>query len=60
MPAGEVKIEPKVVAPVTEEQLLKRVGELRSQIDSYIFEIDLTDDALEKAQDKHYRIVAVQ
>ena len=60
LPAGEVKIEPKVVAPVTEEQLLKRVGELRSKIDSYIFEIDLTDDALEKAQDKHDRIVAVQ
>jgi len=56
----EVKSEPEVVAPATEEQLLKRIGELRTQIDSYIFEVDSTDDALEKAQDKHDRVLAVQ
>lgn len=60
VPAVEVKSEPEVVAPVTEEQLLKRIGELRTQIDSYIFEVDSTDDALEKAQDKHDRVLAVQ
>jgi len=60
VPVAEVKSEPEVVAPVTEEQLLKRIGELRTQIDSYIFEVDSTDDALEKAQDKHDRVLAVQ
>ena len=59
-PVVEVTSEPEVVTPVTEEQLLKRIGELRTQIDSYIFEVDSTDDALEKAQDKHDRILAVQ
>jgi hypothetical protein len=59
-PVVEVSIEPEVVAPITEEQLLKRIGELRTQIDSYIFEVDTTDDALEKAQDKHDRVLAVQ
>jgi len=59
-PVVEVSIEPEVVAPITEEQLLKRIGELRTQIDSYIFEVDSTDDALEKAQDKHDRVLAVQ
>ena len=39
-PVVEVKSEPEVIAPVTEEQLLKRIGELRTQIDSYIFEVD--------------------
>ena len=29
VPVAEVKSEPEVVAPVTEEQLLKRIGELR-------------------------------
>jgi hypothetical protein len=59
-PVVEASIEPEVVAPITEEQLLKRIGELRTQIDSYIFEVDTTDDALEKAQDKHDRVLAVQ
>lgn len=59
-PDIEVKIEPDAVASITEEQLLKRIGELRTQIDSYIFEVDSTDDALEKAQDKHDRVLAVQ
>ena len=57
---ADVKIEPEVVAPVTEGQLLTRISELRTQIDSYIFEVDSTDDALEKAQDKHDRVLAVQ
>ena len=57
---ADVKIEPEVVAPMTEGQLLTRIGELRTQIDSYIFEVDSTDDALEKAQDKHDRVLAVQ
>ncbi len=60
VPVAEVKSEPEVVAPVTEVELLQRIGELRSQIDSYIFEVDSTDDALEKVQDKHDRILAVQ
>ena len=49
-------------APIvlTEEQLVKRIDDLRSQIDSYIYEVDATDDALEVAQDKHERILAVQ
>jgi len=59
-PVVEVSSEPEVIAPITEEQLLKRIGELRTQIDSYIFEVDSTDDALEKAQDKHDRVLAVQ
>jgi hypothetical protein len=59
-PVVEVSSEPEAIAPITEEQLLKRIGELRTQIDSYIFEVDSTDDALEKAQDKHDRVLAVQ
>ena len=59
-PVVEVSIEPEAIAPITEEQLLKRIGELRTQIDSYIFEVDSTDNALEKAQDKHDRVLAVQ
>jgi hypothetical protein len=49
-----------VVAPITEEQLLKRIGELRTQIDSDIYEIDATEHAIDQAQDKHDRTLAVQ
>jgi hypothetical protein len=59
-PSVDEKIESEFTAPITEEHLLKRIGDLRTQIDSYAFEIDSTDDALEKAQDKHERILAVQ
>ncbi len=53
---------PETLIPIvlTEEQLIGRIGDLRSQIDSYIYEVDATNDALEIAKDKHERILAVQ
>ena len=45
---------------LTEEQLVQQIGNLRSQIDSFIYEMDETNDALENAQGKHERILAIQ